>query len=167
MPDSPLWTHWRQVTHMCISKLAILGSDNGLSPGRRQTIIWTNAGILLIGPLWTNFSEILIEIYTFSLKKIHLKMLSGKWWPFGLGLNVLRVMISLLPAVWSRPSLLVSLHIVDTDPDYPVVSTSTCRNYFAPLLRPEDKTHNMIVDWIPCLCDFKSMALCKIGESLV
>ena len=66
-----------------------IGSDNGLSPGRHQAIIWTSAGILLIGPLGTNFSEILIEIYTFSFKKIHLKMLYGKWWPFCLGLNVL------------------------------------------------------------------------------
>ena len=58
-------THWGQVAHICVSKLTIIGSDNGLSPGRRQAIIWTNAGILLIGPLVTNFSEILIEIYTF------------------------------------------------------------------------------------------------------
>ena len=36
-----------------------IGSDNGLAPDRRQAIIWTNAGILLIGPLGTNFSEIL------------------------------------------------------------------------------------------------------------
>ena len=64
--------------HICISKLAIIGSDNGLSPLRRQAIIWTNDGILLIGPLGTNFSEILIEIDTFSFKKIHLKMLSAK-----------------------------------------------------------------------------------------
>ena len=35
----------------------IIGSDNGLSPIRRQTIIWTNAGILLIGPLETNLRE--------------------------------------------------------------------------------------------------------------
>ena len=55
--------------HICVSKLTIIGSDNGLSPGRRQAIIWANAGILLIGPLGTNLSEILIEIYTFSLKK--------------------------------------------------------------------------------------------------
>ena len=46
-------------------------SDNGLSPGRRQAIIWTNAGILLIGTLGTNFSEILIEIPIFSFRKIH------------------------------------------------------------------------------------------------
>ena len=54
-------THWGRVTHIWVGKLTIIGSDNGLSPGRRQAIIWTNAGLLLIGPLGTNFSEILIE----------------------------------------------------------------------------------------------------------
>ena len=82
-------THWGRVMHICVSRLTITGSDNGLSPGRRQAIIWTNAGILLIWPLGTNFSEISIAIQTFSFKKIHLKMLSGKWRPFCLGLNVL------------------------------------------------------------------------------
>ena len=82
-------THWGRVTHICVDNLAIIGSDNGLSPGRRQAIIWTNAGILLIGPWGTNFSELLIGIHTFSFKKIHLKMSSVKWRPFCLGLNVL------------------------------------------------------------------------------
>ena len=50
------------MTHICVSKLPTIGSDYGLSPGRRQAIIWTNAGIVLIGPLWTNVSEIWIEI---------------------------------------------------------------------------------------------------------
>ena len=72
-----------------VSNLTVIGSDNGLSPGRRQAIVWTNAGILLIGPLGTNLSEILIEVHTFSSKKMHLKMSSGKWRPFCLGLNVL------------------------------------------------------------------------------
>ena len=84
-----LLTHWGRVTHICISKLTIIGSDNGLSPGRRQAIIWTIAGILLIWPYGTNFSEILIGIQTFSFKKMHLKMSSGKWRPFCPGLNVL------------------------------------------------------------------------------
>ena len=56
-------THWGRVTHMCISKLTIIGSDIGLLPGQCQAIIWTNAGILLIGPLGTNFSEISIKIF--------------------------------------------------------------------------------------------------------
>ena len=43
-----------------------IGSDNGLAPGRRQTIIRTNAGLLSIETLGTNFSEILVEIQTFS-----------------------------------------------------------------------------------------------------
>ena len=71
------------------SELTIIGSDNGLSPERHQAIIWTNAGILLIGPLGTNFSEILIEIQTFSLKKMRLKISSGKCRPFCIGLDVL------------------------------------------------------------------------------
>ena len=83
-----LLTHWDRVTHICVRKLTNIGSDNVLSPGRRQSLIWTNAG-MLIGPLGTNFNEMLIEIHTFSFTKIHLNMSSGKWRPFCLGLNVL------------------------------------------------------------------------------
>ena len=36
--------------------------------GRRQAIIWTSAGILLIGRLGTTFNKISIAIYTFSFK---------------------------------------------------------------------------------------------------
>ena len=77
-------THWGQVMHICVCELTIIGSDNGLFPGRHQAIIWTIYGILLIGPMGTNFREILIQIYNFSFKK----MLSGKWQPSCLGLNV-------------------------------------------------------------------------------
>ena len=66
-----------------VSKLSMIGSDNGLAPGRRQAIIRTNSGILLIGPFGTNFNEILIKIVTFSVKKC-------------LSLNVLRHRISYL-----------------------------------------------------------------------
>ena len=64
-----------------------------MSPGRRQAIAWTNAGILLIGALGTNFNEILIEIYIFfqsrkSIWKCRLEPPSGKWWPLCLGLTV-------------------------------------------------------------------------------
>ena len=59
-------------------------------PGRRQAIIWTNGGILLIGPSGTNFSEIIIKIHKFSFKKMHLKMLSGKGRPFCFGPKVLK-----------------------------------------------------------------------------
>ena len=87
--DADLWlslnesiTHWDRVMHICI------GSDNGLSPGWHQAIIWTNARMLFIGTLGTNFNKILIKIQIFLFKKIHLKMSSGKWWLFCLGLNV-------------------------------------------------------------------------------
>ena len=59
-------THWGRVTHICISKQTIIGSDNGLLPGQRQDIIWTSAGIVLIRTLGTNFSEILSEIRAFE-----------------------------------------------------------------------------------------------------
>ena len=88
--DQNVLTLWGRVTHICVSKLTSIGSDNGLSPGRRQAIIWTNTGMLLIGPLRKKFNGILIEIPTFSFKEMHLKMPSGKWQPFCLGLNVLK-----------------------------------------------------------------------------
>ena len=95
----PIWlTHWGRVTHICVGKLTIVGSDNGLSPGRRQAIIRTNAGILLIGTLATNFSDFLIGIQTFSFKKLNLKTSSAKWRLFCLGLNEL-IVIMLKPAI--------------------------------------------------------------------
>ena len=64
------------MTLICVNRLNIIGAGNGLSPGRRQINIWTNAGILLN----RNFSEIFSETRTFSRKSI---------WKFCLGLNVL------------------------------------------------------------------------------
>ena len=60
-------TEWRIYASM---NWAITASDNGLSPDWRQTIIGINAGILLIRPSGTNFSEILIEIHFHSRKCI-------------------------------------------------------------------------------------------------
>ena len=51
---------------MCASEVIIIGSYNSVSPGRHQANIWTNAGILLFGPLGINFNEILIEIKNFQ-----------------------------------------------------------------------------------------------------
>ena len=87
----------------------IIDSDNGLSPARRQSIIWINAGKLLIGPLGTDFSEILIWIQTFSFKKMRLKVSSAKWRPFCLGLNVL---ISCIRQPFTEGFWLLSQHLV-------------------------------------------------------
>ena len=112
-PCHDVLTHWGRMTHICVGKITIMGPDNGLSPGRRQAIIWTNAGTLLIGPSGTNFSEILIEIITFSFKKIRLKVSSAKRRPFCLGLNVL-MYLYLLPVVLSSsiPLALTTFFIV-------------------------------------------------------
>ena len=77
-------THWGRTMHISVSKLTIIGSDNGLAPGQR------NDGILWIGCLGTNFGEISIGIQTFSFKKMHLTMSFAKWHPFCLSLNVLK-----------------------------------------------------------------------------
>ena len=104
-----LLTHWGRVTHICVSKLIIIGSDNGLSPGRRQAIIWTNDGILLIRTFRTHFSEIVSEIHTSSFKKLHFKMSSGKWRPYWLGLNVLTLEFS----VWNLGAMaLIWRHVI-------------------------------------------------------
>ena len=96
-------THWGRVMHIPVSKLTIISSECGLSPDRRQAIIWTNAGILLSGPLGRNFSEILIEIHIFSFKKMHLKMSSGKWRPFYIGFNVLsQTVLKLQRSSWLK-----------------------------------------------------------------
>ena len=83
-------TQWGRVTHICVGNLNVIGSDNGLSHGRRQSIIWINVGVLLIGPLGINFSENKFEMQPFSVKQMHRRMSSSKWRPFCLGLNVLR-----------------------------------------------------------------------------
>ena len=96
MNHDPKWdnvrsvlTHWGRMTHIYVGKLTFISSDNGLSPGRRQAIIWTNAGLLSIGPLRTYVSGNLIKIQQLSLEKMHVKMSSAKWRPSCLGLNVL------------------------------------------------------------------------------
>ena len=81
-PNAALLTHWGRVTHICVCKLTIIRSNNGLSPDRHQAIFWTNAGLLSIGSLGTNFSEILIKIQNFSFTKMHMKISSAKLWPF-------------------------------------------------------------------------------------
>ena len=93
MPLQGALTHWGRVTNICVSKQSIIAFDNGLSPGRRQAIIGSNDGILLIRTLGTKFSEILSKILTFSFKKMWLKVSSAKWRPFCLGLNVLKAVI--------------------------------------------------------------------------
>ena len=99
----PLLTNWGWVTHIRVSKLTITDLDNGLSLGRCQAIVWTNARMLLIGPLGTNFSEILMEIHIFSYKRTHpFKVSSVRCRPFSLGLKVLSLVFSIKSESQSR-----------------------------------------------------------------
>ena len=49
-PRKHALTHWGWVAHICVGKLTIISSDNGLSPGRHQAIILINAAILSTRP---------------------------------------------------------------------------------------------------------------------
>ena len=79
-------------------------SNNGFSPGRRLAIIRTSSGILLIGTLGTNLSDILSEIHIFSFKDMHLKM-SLKWRQFCYGLSVLMPYGGTMPQWVNSPVL--------------------------------------------------------------
>ena len=115
------------MTHICVGNLTSIVSDNGLSPGRHQAIIWTNAGILLIGLLGTNFSQILIWIQTFSFKKMHSKMSSRIERPFCLGLNVLIIIYSCYSAA------LFEFHISNTAGNIMLAMKTSNGNISAPL----------------------------------
>ena len=93
--NDQIWTRWGQVVHIFINKLIIIGSDNGLSPNPGHAIIRTNAGILLMGPMEINFSEIVIKVYMLSFKVMDFKMLSENWQLFCRGLNVLNKMYTI------------------------------------------------------------------------
>ena len=87
--------------HICVSKLTIIGSDNGLSPGPRQAIIWTNDGILLIWNFGTNFNEILSEINIFSFNKMYF-----------IQENVFENVVNAMAAILSRPQCIKPLKYV-------------------------------------------------------
>ena len=79
------------ITHLpppCAVNWVSIDSNNGLSPVQHHAITWTNTGLLSIGPLESNFSEIWIKIHNFSFMKMHLNM-SAKWRPFCSGGNEL------------------------------------------------------------------------------
>ena len=80
-----------------------IGSDNGLSHFQRQIIIWTNARLLSIRSLGTNFSKIWIKIHKFSFTKMQLNGSSARWRPFCPGRDELKhVAVSYTPLTESR-----------------------------------------------------------------
>ena len=129
-------THWGRVMlmHICVGNLTIIGPDNGLSPGRHQAIIWTNAGILLIGPLGTNFSETVIEIHTFSFQTMDLKISSAKGRLFCLGLNELKD-----PPTWLK---VATTQEIDLQPWAPRQWTSTTTWWRCGLILLPSQWHN-------------------------
>ena len=125
------------MTHICVIKVANIGSVNDLPPGRRQAIIWTNVVILLSGPMVTNFSGILIEMYIFSLKKMYMEMSSGNRRPFCLALNVLMMQSRWSRQLWPCNQANGSILVVNTYPKQ--------QNCCTPLL---ETRHVIFKSWI-------------------
>ena len=156
--------HWGRVTHTCVSKIAIIGSVNGLSPDRRQAIILTNAGILSIGPLGRNSRDILIEIHTFSFKKIYLKIPSGKWWPICLG-PILLIRQSGAPShnqfFLFNPSLILvhtGVSLIPVDKTIIVISVGRGITLIAVAMVPPSNTAAILLETLifgakPTMCD--------------
>ena len=63
--------------HICVSKLNIIDSNNGLAPDRQQAIFRNQFWDISIWPLGTTFSEMSLEIHTFSFNKMDVKMSSA------------------------------------------------------------------------------------------
>ena len=135
-------THWGRVTHICVHNVTVIGLDNGFSPGLRQAIIQTNDVILFIGPSGTKFSEVLIKIHIFSLKKMHLKMSSGKWWPLCLGLNVLIVSLLTQDSHYDIMIKADSINVVANHVDWQIIATlPICMIYWHDKMKSNVLTH--------------------------
>ena len=80
-----LLTHWCWMTHICISKIIIIGSDNGLSPSHYLNQCWNIVNWNIGNKLQWNCNR---NQYIF-IPEMHLKMSFVKWLPTYLSLNVL------------------------------------------------------------------------------
>ena len=122
-------THWGRVMHICIGSLTIIDSDNGLSPGQCQAIIWTNAGILLVGFLGTNFIEILNGTLSLVLPFYVHRAMPRSVYPCISSVIVLPLVLSIWMIFFIRPSL---------DGTYYGMALSV-RPYVRPSVRPSDE----------------------------
>ena len=108
-PRSPFLTHRGRVSQYMPFMVQIMG----LSPARRQPIIWTIDGLLSISLQATYFQEILFGIQEFRFKKMHFKMSSAKRQPSCLGLSVFKHCIR---EIWMHGDF---INDTDTSPGWP------------------------------------------------
>ena len=112
-----------------------IGSGNGLSPARRQAITWTNAGLLSIGHLGTNCSEIRIEIQKFSFMKMHLNLSPAKWRPFCPGEG------ELIPGPWPTRASYCPIELCWYQLNHRIIPVYIPRSLGWPPLTPTSGTH--------------------------
>ena len=120
-------THWGRVTHMRVSKLTIIGSDNGLSDPKLE-YCWFEP--------WEQTSvKSLSKFMYFHSRKCICKMLSGKWRPSCFGLNVLNA-LSDMPWILKLRWHMKSIHCF-----YNVPTTSKIQT-------PHGKVQTFCIVWI-------------------
>ena len=93
------------MTHICVSRLTIIGSDNGLSSVRRQGIIWINTGLLSIGPLRTYFNVMRHCGYfvSASMCKANIIHVYGRWmWNGNHNVDNVGCLSHVIPAITDR-----------------------------------------------------------------
>ena len=93
-------TYWGRATHICVGNLTTIGPDNGLSPGWRQAINWTNAGIYhwtLRNKIQWNFNPPAPFFLSFKNMRLKVSKSTVKLRLFCLGINVLKGRDSHLP----------------------------------------------------------------------
>ena len=86
--NKPL-THWGRATHICVSKLATIGSDYGLSPWRRQAIIRTKCSNIVNWTLGNKFQWNLNRNSSIFIQQNGFENVVWKMAAICLGLNVL------------------------------------------------------------------------------
>ena len=128
-------THRGRVTHIGVGNLAIIGSDNGLSPGRRQAIISTNAGVFFYLTLRDKLQWNINGNWCIFIREMYSKMSSVKYRPSYLGLNVLRQCIRL---VFLLPWLLTISLWFHRIYKYPQSAVDICVTYFKEHIFPID-----------------------------
>ena len=99
-----LMSHSGRLTHICVSKLTLIGSDKAWHLVGTKPLSELMLGYCWLDPQEQNSAKFNQNSYII-IKKIHLKMSSWYWWPFCLGLNVIFVfMTSLMVYVIRSPN---------------------------------------------------------------
>ena len=131
--------------HICNSKLTIIGSDNGLSPGQHQVIIWTSARILLIAPFTNKLQWNLNQNTKLFINE-----------------NALENVVRKMAAILSQPRCVNSPCLPHGGISIQYLIASFMGPTWGPSRADRNQVGNMLAPWtllsgVPALCQFWEM----------